>query len=69
MTNIPSKLELRGDRIEITVDHASAIIVDIFNRLCCQNVISLAITEHLIDAHEKHDIHYKQKSTALYRLS
>ena len=50
MTNILSKLELRGDRIEIAVDHASAIIVDIFNRLGCQNDISLAITEHLIDA-------------------
>jgi len=50
MTNIPSKLELRGERIEIAVDHASAIIVDIFNRLGCQSDISLAITEHLIDA-------------------
>ena len=50
MTNILSKLELRGDRIEIAVDHASAIILDIFNRLGCQNDISLAITEHLIDA-------------------
>ena len=50
MTNILSKLELRGDRIEIVVDLASTIIVDIFNRLGCQNDISLAITEHLIDA-------------------
>ena len=50
MINILSKLELRGDRIEIAVDHASVIIVDIFNRLGCQNDISLAITEHLIDA-------------------
>ena len=50
MTNILSKLELRGNRIEIAVDHASAIIVDIFSRLGCQNDISLAITEHLIDA-------------------
>jgi LDH2 family malate/lactate/ureidoglycolate dehydrogenase len=50
MTNILSKLELRGDRIEIAVDHASTIIVDIFNRLGCQNDISLAISEHLIDA-------------------
>ena len=50
MTNILTKLELQGDRIEIAVDHASAIIVDIFNRLGSQNDISLAITEHLIDA-------------------
>ena len=50
MTNILSKLELRGDRIEIAVDHASVIILEIFNRLGCQNDISRAITEHLIDA-------------------
>jgi len=50
MTNTLSKLELCRDRIEIAVDHASAIIVDIFNRLGCQNDISLTITEHLIDA-------------------
>ena len=50
MTNILTKLELRGDRIEITVDLASAIIVDIFTLLGCQNDISLNITEHLIDA-------------------
>jgi len=50
MANILTKLELRGERIEIAVDHASEIIVDIFNRLGCQNDTSLAITEHLIDA-------------------
>jgi len=50
MTNILTKLELRGDRIEIAVDQASAIIVDIFSRLGCQIDISLVITEHLIDA-------------------
>ena len=43
-------MELRGDRIEIAVDQASAFIVDIFTRLGCQNDISLTITEHLIDA-------------------
>ena len=50
MTNILTKLELHGDRVNIAESHASAIIVDIFNRLGCQNDISLAITEHLIDA-------------------
>ena len=50
MTKILSKLELRGDRIKITVDHASTIIVDIFNRLGCPNDISQTITDHLIDA-------------------
>ena len=50
MTNILTKLELRGNRVEISVVHASAIIVDIFKRLGCQYDISLAITEHLIDA-------------------
>ena len=50
MTNISTKLELHGDRIEIAVDQASGIIVDIFSSLGCHNDISLAITEHLIDA-------------------
>ena len=50
MTNILTKLQLSGDRIEIAADQASEIIVDIFSRLGCQNEISLAITEHLIDA-------------------
>ena len=45
MTNILSKLELRGVRIEVAADHASAIIVNIFNRLGCQKDISLAITK------------------------
>ena len=50
MTNILTKLELRGDRIAIAADQASAIILDIFNRLGCSNDISRAITEHLINA-------------------
>ena len=50
MTKILSKLELRGDRVEIAVDLATTIIFDIFKRLGCQNDIGLAITEHLIDA-------------------
>ena len=50
MTNILTKLELHGDRVEIAVDHASDIIVNIFNDLGCQYDISMAITEHLIDA-------------------
>ena len=50
MTNILTKLELRGDRIAIAADQASAIIVDIFKRLGCPNDTSQAITEHLINA-------------------
>ena len=50
MIKILSKLELRVNPVEIVVDHASAIIVDIFNHLGCQYDISQAITEHLIDA-------------------
>ena len=50
MTNILTKLELRGDRIALAADQASSIIVNIFNRLGCPDEISRAITEHLIDA-------------------
>ena len=47
---IPTKLELRGDRIEVPAEQARAIIVDIFNRLGCHDDTSQAITDHLIDA-------------------
>ena len=50
MTVIPTKLELRGDRVNVVADEANAIIVDIFNRLGCPEDHSRAITEHLIDS-------------------
>ena len=48
--NFPTKLELRGGRIEILAEQAHAIIVDIFNRLGCDDEVSQAITDHLIEA-------------------
>ncbi len=50
MAAIPSKLELRGSRIEIAADEASAIVEDIFNRLGCSGDTGRTITDHLIDA-------------------
>ena len=50
MTGIPTKLELRGERVEVVAKEATAIVVDIFNRLGCSDDTSNAITEHLIDA-------------------
>tara|TARA_Y100001960_G_C14710965_1_gene846992 strand:- start:118 stop:1185 length:1068 start_codon:yes stop_codon:yes gene_type:complete len=47
---IPTKLELRGGRIEIPAEQAHIIIVEIFNRLGCHDDTSHAITNHLIDA-------------------
>ena len=47
---IPTKLELRGGRIEVLAEQARVIIVDIFNRLGCHDDTSQAITDHLIDA-------------------
>lgn len=50
MSEIPTKLELRGERVEVKAEEASAIITDIFNRLGCTEDTSRAITEHLVDA-------------------
>jgi hydroxycarboxylate dehydrogenase B len=50
MQKLPSKLELRGGRIEVAASDANDIIVDIFNRLGCPDDHSRAIAEHLIDA-------------------
>ena len=50
MSQIPTKLELRGGREEVAADQANAIIVDIFNRLGNSDDVSRAITDHLIDA-------------------
>ena len=47
---IPTKLELRGGRIEVPAEQARLIIVDIFIRLGCHDDTSQAITDHLIDA-------------------
>jgi len=47
---IPTKLELRGGRIEVLAEQARVTIVDIFNRLGCHDDTSQAITDHLIDA-------------------
>lgn len=50
MTVVPSKLELRGNRVEVSPEKATPLIVDIFNRLGCSEDHSRMITEHLIDA-------------------
>lgn len=50
MTDISTKLELRGGRTEVAAEEATKIVVDIFDNLGCQEDISRAITGHLIDA-------------------
>ena len=50
MSQTPTKLELRGGRVDVVAAEANAIIVDIFNRLGNPEDVSQAITEHLIDA-------------------
>lgn len=50
MSKVPSKLELRGGRVEVSAEEAAAVIVDIFNQLGCPAEHSQIITEHLIDA-------------------
>lgn len=50
MTNTTTKLELRGNRVEVAVPEAAALVNDIFTRLGSPGEISQAITEHLIDA-------------------
>jgi uncharacterized oxidoreductase len=50
MNEVSTKLELRSRRVAVPEFEASRIVVDIFNRLGCQNVISQAISDHLIDA-------------------
>ena len=48
--DFPTKLELRGDRVEVPASEARSTIIDIFNRLGCDDEISQAITDHLIEA-------------------
>jgi uncharacterized oxidoreductase len=50
MNEVSTKLELPSGRVAVPEFEASRIVVDIFNRLGCQNVISQAISDHLIDA-------------------
>ena len=50
MQNFRTKLQLIGDRVEVSADEAFVIIVDIFNQLGCPNQTSRAVAEHLIDA-------------------
>ena len=50
MNEVSTKLELRSKRVAVPEFEASRIVVDIFNRLGCQNEISQAISDHLIDA-------------------
>ena len=50
MNEVSTKLELRTRRVTVPEYEASGIVVDIFNRLGCQNEISRAISDHLIDA-------------------
>ena len=50
MNEVSTKLELRSGRVAVPEFEASRIVVDIFNRLGCQNKISQAISNHLIDA-------------------
>jgi uncharacterized oxidoreductase len=50
MNEVSTKLELRSRRVAVPEFEVSRIVVDIFNRLGCQNVISQAISDHLIDA-------------------
>ncbi|MEM7122789.1 MAG: Ldh family oxidoreductase [Pseudomonadota bacterium] len=50
MNDIPTKLELRGGRVDVDAREATAVIVDIFDRLGCSPDTSQAIAEHLVDA-------------------
>ena len=50
MTIAPTKLELRGGRVNVAAEDAATIITDIFARLGCPDETSQAITHHLIDA-------------------
>ncbi|MCB1422150.1 MAG: Ldh family oxidoreductase [Nitratireductor sp.] len=50
MSDVPTKLELRGGRVEVQADKARAIITDIFVGLGCSSDASRIITDHLIDA-------------------
>ena len=50
MNEVSTKLELRSKRVAVPEFEASRIVEDIFNRLGCQNEISQAISDHLIDA-------------------
>ena len=50
MNEVSTKLELHTKRVAVPEYEASGIVVDIFNRLGCQNEISRAISDHLIDA-------------------
>ena len=50
MTNIPTKLELRGGRVDVAAADAAEIIVEIFDRLGNLEEHSRAIADHLIDA-------------------
>ena len=48
--DIPSKLELRGGRVEVAAEQARVTIVEIFKRLGCDDDTCQAIADHLIDA-------------------
>lgn len=50
MTKTPSKLELRGGRVDVEARHVTTLIAEIFNRLGCPEDHSTAIAEHLVDA-------------------
>jgi uncharacterized oxidoreductase len=50
MAHPPSKLELRGGRVEVAATDAIPIIVEIFTRLGCPDDHAGAIAEHLVDA-------------------
>ena len=50
MPPIPTKLELSGERIEVSAEEARRLIVKIFNRLGNPEDHSQFITDHLVDA-------------------
>jgi len=48
--DFPTKLELRAGRVEVPASEARSTIVDIFNRLGCDDEVSQVIADHLIEA-------------------
>ena len=45
MTKTPSKLELRGGRVDVEARHVTTLIAEIFNRLGCPEDHSTALSD------------------------
>ena len=50
MRMVTSKLELRGNRVTVTADDATALIRAIFRTIGCPDEVAFEVAEHLVDA-------------------